>query len=148
MLKRLFLVAILAVAVVFAYGCGEAENGEETVEPVEPIEIKEEEIPEEIRAWIEDSRDQFGGRARVHNGLLYILVTYGEKPTGGYVVEIEDIEKQGDTLVVTAEFTEPGEDDIVTQALTYPYDLAVVEETELPVDFVAAGDEDEIPVLE
>ncbi len=146
MLKKMILITFLVVSVLFVYGCGEVEEEGEVVTPLDPEE--REELPEEIKAWIEDSRDKFGGRARVHNGLLYILVTYGEKPTGGYIVEIDELEKQNDTLVVTAEFTEPGEDEMVTQAITYPYDLAVVEETELSVEFVATGDENTIPVLE
>lgn len=145
MFKKTLLMFLLVTVLLFAYGCGEAE---ETVEVVTPVDIEDEELPKEIKAWIESSRDQFGGRARVHDGLLYILITYGEKPTGGYVVEIEEIKKQEETLVVTVEFTEPGEDEMVTQAITYPYDLAVVEETDLPVEFVATGDEDTVPVLD
>ncbi len=146
MLKKIFLVTLLTLTMLFVYGCAEVEEEGKVVTPLDPEE--KEELPEEIKSWIEDSRDEFGGRVRVHNDLLYILVTYGEKPTGGYVVEIDEVEKRDQTLVVTAEFTEPGEDEIVTQAITYPYDLAVVEETELPVEFVATGDEDTIPVLE
>ncbi len=145
MLKNIFLVFLLAVTMLFVYGCAEPEETKEVVTPLEP---EEEDLPEEIREWIEDSRDKFGGRVRVHNDLLYILVTYGEKPTGGYNVEIEKIEKQGSTLEVTAKFTEPGEDEMVTQALTYPYDLAVVEETDVEVEFQATGDEETLPVLE
>lgn len=145
MLKKILLITLLSVAMLFAYGCAEPEETREVVTPLEP---EEEELPEEIKEWIEDSRDKFGGRSRVHNGLLYILVTYGEKPTGGYNVEIEEIEKHGDTLNVSARFTEPGEDEMVTQAITYPYDLAVVEETGVEVEFEATGDEGTVPVLE
>ncbi len=145
MLKKTLLIALFSVAMLFVYGCAEPEETEEVVTPLEP---EEEELPEEIRQWIEDSRDKFGGRVRVHNGLLYILVTYGEKPTGGYHVDIEEIEKQGDTVKVTARFTEPGEDEMVTQAFTYPYDLAILEETDVEVKFQAAGDEDTLRILE
>jgi len=37
---------------------------------------------------------------------------------------------------------------MVTQAITYPYDLAVVEETDVEVEFEATGDEGTVPVLE
>ena len=84
----------------------------------------------------------------VYEEILYILVTYGEKPTGGFEVEITGIAEEEDKIVVTVEFTEPGKDDMVTQALTYPYDLAMMDDPGLPVKFVATGAETEVPVLE
>jgi len=40
------------------------------------------ELPAEIRRWVENSRDEFGGQSRLYDGKLYLLVTYGEKRTG------------------------------------------------------------------
>ncbi len=145
MLKKALFAVVMVLILIFAYGCNENEEVEDVIVPEVP---EEEELPEEIKAWIEDSRDTFGGRSRIHNGLLYILVTYGEKPTGGYTVEIAEIVKRGEELLVTVQFSEPGEDEMVTQALTYPYDLAVVEETDLTVEFRATGDEDSLPQLD
>ncbi len=145
MFKKTLLITLLSAAMLFVYGCAEPEETKEVLTPQKP---DEDELPEEIRQWVEDSRDEFGGRVRVDNGLLYILVTYGEKPTGGYTVEIEKIEKQGETVKVTANFTEPGEDEVVTQAITYPYDLALLEVTDVDVEFQATGDEDTLPTPE
>ncbi len=145
MLKRSLFAVVMVLILIFAYGCTEDEEVKEVIVPEVP---EEEELPEEIKAWIEDSRDAFGGRTRIHNGFLYILVTYGEKPTGGYTVEIAEIARQGEELFVTVQFSEPGEDEMVTQAITYPYDLAVVEETDLTVEFRAMGDEDNVPKVD
>jgi len=105
-------------------------------------------LPAEIEEWVEYSRDLWLAQAREYEGSLYLLVTYGEQPTGGYRVEITDVVEGEDELRVYVEFTEPGEDDIVTQAITYPYDIIIVEPTDLPVTFVAEGDVDFVPALE
>ncbi len=142
-MKKTAAMAALLAALVFIAGCAAPDV---VGEPIEFERLTDEEaIPVEIREWVEESREKFLGQTREHEDKLYLLVTYGEKPTGGYAVEITGVTKTEDRVNVTAQFTEPGEDEVVTQALTYPYDLAVIEDPGLPVEFVATGAEDSIP---
>lgn len=146
MKKVQVFVVMLVVMILLVAGC--AQEGV----PVEPVNDQEEEailpdqLPEEIETWIEDSKDQFAAQTYELEGILYLLVTYGEKPTGGFEVEITNIVVRDEKVEVTVEFTEPGEDDMVTQALTYPYDLAMLEDPGLPVEFIATGAESAVPV--
>lgn len=55
-------------------------------------------------------------------GGLYVSAQAGERPTGGYRVSISEA---GDGEV-RVELREPGDEDIVTQALTQPYAVALV----------------------
>lgn len=137
MIKKLVFLMILIVTGLFILACGGPDEPEEVTLP--------DELPAEVQAWIDAATDNFGGQTFAHEGILYLLVTYGEKPTGGYAVEITDITEEEGKLVVTAHFTEPGEDEMVTQALTYPYDLAMLDDPGLPVEFVASGAETIIP---
>ncbi len=146
MLKQKWLLLLLTLLFLVAAGCGQDQlpaepDNDEGVEVTLP-----DQLPAEVEEWIEDSRQELAGQTYEFEGVLYLLVTYGERPTGGYDVEITDIALQDERVVVTAEFTEPAEDEIVTQALTYPYDLAMIEDPDLPVEFVATGAETEIPV--
>ncbi len=139
--KYILLVALVPL-MLFAYGCAEpAENGETEETVIEPLK-PEEELPAEIEGWIEENKYGFGGHTHVYDDQLYILATYGERPTGGYSVEITEIVEKEDQLEVSVHYTAPEEGEPVTQAITYPYDLVIVEETELPVDFVTTGDDD------
>jgi len=115
----------------------------------EPIgaPVDEEAAPLEIEEWIEYSRKLMLAQAREHEGVLYLLATYGERPTGGYHVEISDVREEAEQLEVTVKFTEPDEDEPVIQVITYPYDLEMVEPTDLPVKFIAEGDEGFVPML-
>ncbi len=144
MKRNILVITLIALALLAFTACEEAVE-----EPTEPDEVTlPDELPAEVQAWIESRLDQFAGQTLEYDGVLYLLVTYGEKPTGGYDVEITDISEEDGKLVVTAEFTEPGEDDVVTQALTYPYDLAMVDDPGIPVRFVATGAETEINTVE
>ena len=140
MIRKAVFVMILATVMLFILACNDSGEPEEVILP--------DELPAEVQAWIDAATNNFGGQTFVHEDILYLLVTYGEKPTGGYSVEITDIKEEEGKLIVTAYFTKPGEDEMVTQALTYPYDLAMLDDPGLPAVFVAAGAETEIPVIE
>jgi len=103
--------------------------------------------PQAIREWVDYSREIFLAQAREYEDTLYLLVTYGEQPTGGYEVEITDVVEEPDRLLVKVSFAEPAEDEPVTTALTYPYDLEAVEPTDLPVEFKAEGATEVVPGL-
>ncbi len=107
----------------------------------------DQQLPAEIQAWVEQSRQIFLRQMRVFDGKAYILVTYGERPTGGYLVNITDLTVEQDSVVATVDFKRPGEGEIVTEAITYPYDLKVTDAVNLAVEYHVTGDEEYIPGL-
>lgn len=60
-----------------------------------------------------------------------LTVSWGEKPTGGYRIQILDIVFDDHEIVVYYKATAPGPDAIVTQALTYPKDSSLIDKTKL-----------------
>ncbi|GAB6085250.1 protease complex subunit PrcB family protein [Alkaliphilus crotonatoxidans] len=67
---------------------------------------------------------------------VYVIVTRGEKLTGGYTVDIEKMtivkEKEEDKLVVYAVFKDPKPEELVPQVITYPYIVLKTDLKELP----------------
>ena len=59
-------------------------------------------------------------------GGTYLAAYWGEKPTGGYSLSARSARLEGDRVTVRLALQEPPPDAIVTQALTYPYAVAVV----------------------
>ncbi len=102
----------------------------------------ENELPGEVKEWLESSRENFKGQTYQHNNMLYILVTYGQCPTTGYDVRIKEINKCNTRVIVSALFTI---DSPANTLITYPYDLVVLQDPNLPVIFKATGAEKEIP---
>ena len=115
-------------------------------EGVEP-ENRQNALPPEIEDWVNSSKEIFLGQSRYFAERFYVLATYGVKPTGGYAVKIVQIEEREDRLIVTVRFERPAEDAVVSEAITYPYDLAIIETKPLPVDFIALGAEEYVPTL-
>ncbi|HEV3485198.1 MAG TPA: protease complex subunit PrcB family protein [Vicinamibacterales bacterium] len=54
---------------------------------------------------------------------MVVAVFAGMRPSGGYAVEITQIEKTDAAIVVTYRERKPGPDDITTQALTFPFHI-------------------------
>lgn len=59
-----------------------------------------------------------------------VVVALGAQPTGGYWVHINGAQRVGPKLYVQAIASRPAAEDVVTQAITYPVAVAVIEKTQ------------------
>jgi hypothetical protein len=66
---------------------------------------------------------------------MVIAVFMGEKPTGGYGIEVTSVYEYRDKITVNVKEKEPGPDEIVTQALTYPYHIVTTKSIDKEVVF-------------
>lgn len=74
-----------------------------------------------LAKWYENNRQTKGMYHLADGEWMYVLVSAGEKPTGGYGVKIDSItEVAPGSAYVSATQSSPGADSFVTQALTYP----------------------------
>ncbi len=122
------IVASLLIYNNFIKGDGSVEYNVLTEEEV-PVELIDEILPE--------YKQLERALACCFNDKIYVIVTRGEKPTGGYDIGINNMklvenEDETVTLVVYTGFTDPKPGDIVTQVITYPYEIAVTELMALP----------------
>ncbi|MFZ5969825.1 MAG: stalk domain-containing protein [Bacillota bacterium] len=84
---------------------------------------------EEIKNWVESNYKNGGIYYKKVDHEIYILVSGGEKPTGGYSVEVDNVTMiTPDTAYVAAHVNAPGKGDIVAQVITYPYVLIKIED--------------------
>lgn len=123
---------------------GEEARGKELLDFTR---IDYQDLPEQIKSWVDNSRKQEIAQTKNFAGYTYILVTYGEKPTGGYRVEIQELQKRKDSIEIFVEFQAPAADQMVTQAFTYPYDLVRIKATDIPFQFTALGEKEHVMEL-
>ena len=69
---------------------------------------------------------------------MVIVVFGGKQPTGGYSVELKSLEAKDKKLIVHWKLKSPGPDDIVTQAITYPELVLLVDRFDGQVAFDTA----------
>lgn len=90
--------------------------------------------PNAIKQWVQRYRDTEVAQVKNYGNKTYLLVTRGQKPTGGYGVSITQVENRGDVILATVRYTEPSR--IVTPAVTYPLTLVEMPRVDKPVRFV------------
>ena len=105
-------------------------------------------LPGPVKEWAENSRAMELAHTKVYEGKRYILANYGQKPTGGYSIAIEDVDiADQDKVTVTIRFTEPDKNQNVTDALTYPQDIVYIENLDLPIEYRGIGDSEYVLTL-
>src|SRR5215210_1219710 len=122
----------LMVLLLLAAGCS-AGNGSE-----EPRDLRVERIssdapgqgPRQPRVVVAPSATALSGEIGANvpdsGSGTYLAACWGEKPTGGYSMSVRSARLEGDRVTVRLALKEPPSDEILTQALTYPYAVAVI----------------------
>lgn len=117
--------------------------------PPEPgfTRIAEEDLPSALRWWAGNSRTMHIAHSKVHEDKRYILASYGERPSGGYGIAIEDVVIGDDNIIVTVNYTDPAPGSNVTDALTYPQDIVYIGNLDLPIEYEGTGAQEYVPTL-
>ncbi len=81
-----------------------------------------------VHSWYNKNYTKAGIHSMRYNGTMYVLVSAGKKPTGGYTVGINKISYESATKAFVSAFvTAPTPDMMVTQVETYPHILLKIE---------------------
>lgn len=69
-------------------GCSEKKDPMEKIKDLEFTVLSEDNIPEELKAVIEEKKDTSFKMTYQDNGFMYICVGYGEQVSGGYSIAV------------------------------------------------------------
>lgn len=134
MKRILFLIALISI-IVFSVGCNTVEENVDLTEPTEfDYELIEEDAIEDEAAknWYQENKEDYGSYTHsVSEQEKYLLVSAGERRTGGYSLEIEGVNELNQMITFNIALNEPSAEDMVTQALTYPNLLVKITANEI-----------------
>lgn len=135
MRKLLFcLVFIFSTFLVFT-SCQIVNQDDEKVADLDFTVVEEREIPEGLKTKIEENKTTEFKITYKDGEDLYIAVGYGERPTGGYSIAVNDLYLGENAIHITTTLIGPSKDETVTQVLTYPYIVVKTAFREEPVVF-------------
>lgn len=104
----------------------EEVHNEVTVNEIEFVEAKENELPANMANSIKLLKPNKGYFYEEKNNIYYIAIFSGKKATGGYSIKVKSIEDvEGKTSIIVEERA-PKQSDMVIQAITYPYTIIKV----------------------
>lgn len=142
MKKTLSMKAVILVSMVlwvlmarFLGGCSAGKDDGEKVRDLEFTVVGETEIPEELQKIISEKLTQSFKLTYSNDQNLYIVVGYGEQPTGGYSISVNDLYLTENSIVIDTELTGPGKGENTGNEPSYPYLVVKTEFLENPVIF-------------
>jgi hypothetical protein len=85
--------------------------------------------PPQIERMVHRRRLEEGAAVYVVEDGVYIVVSRGEKPTGGYGIRVANVEEEedGSGFNVLVEYQDPKPGQLVAQVVTYPFAVVKVD---------------------
>lgn len=110
-------------------------NDGEKISNIEFSILDEDDAPQEVKDYIEEQKKEPFRFTYTNCEKYYIVIGYGEKPTGGYSVQVKELYETNKSIIVETELLGPSKDDVVSMALTYPYIIIQTEYIDKPVSY-------------
>ena len=121
---------LILMVICLLAGCGGGQKtGAKPGNPATPPEILlgRDKVPKESLQWIESQTRTGQVVTKTFGTWDVYVVAMGEQRTGGYAVKIENSGlDSGKTWIIVVKFIEPAPGQMVTQALTYPYEAFAI----------------------
>lgn len=144
LLKKISL-SILGLFILTSCGTDPSKSIQSTEKmddiPFERVTLDD--TPEDVKATIEYKNREKATYVLPNDDDYYIVVSRGEQPTSGYEVEILFVEDWGDSIHVMYKFKDPADDELVSQATTFPFDIVRIKRTNKQILFKIVEHENE-----
>lgn len=136
MKKRVFLpIGLVMMISLFTVGCGVSEGRNEKIKDLDFTVVGMEEIPEELLTLIEEEKVEVFKRTFTDNEYLYICVGYGEQPTGGYSIAVNELYLTANAINIDTNLIGPSIEDLKREVASYPYIVVKLEYLDKTVVF-------------
>lgn len=119
--KILACVSIFFVSIILFAACKSEKTDIKKIKDLEFTVVEDADIPEPLKKIIDEKKKQPFKMSYTNSDYLYIVVGYGEQPTGGYSISVDDLFLTSNAVYIFTNLIGPSEKDYVTNALTYPY---------------------------
>lgn len=126
---------IWVVVVRMLTGCSMSKDDENKVRDLEFTVTGEADVPEELQKIISEKKTSPFKLTYSNDQNLYIVVGYGEQPTGGYSISVDDLYLTDNSIVIDTELKGPEKGETPGEEKSYPYIVVKTEFLENPVVF-------------
>jgi len=133
-MKKIILLSLLLALLLTGCTVSKGESSEKIAD-VDFTVVEDIDIPEEVKAVIEERKVNPFQVAYVTGDATYIMVGYGEQPTGGYSITVDEIYLAEDGVHVKTTLLGPDKDLTVDSNASYPYIVLKTNVTEEDVNF-------------
>lgn len=133
---KLFIgIGIMAIALLTSCKAIKNDEDQEKLKDLEYTVLDNDNLPEVVATKIEAEKMNPFKFSYTDGDSTYIAIGYGEQPTGGYSIQVNEIYKTEAYVVIKTTLLEPSEKDLAVTVLTYPYIVIQTKNQDLPVCF-------------
>ncbi len=128
------VIAVMLIVVMSGIsGCSVERGRKNNNKEVDYTIVKSQDIPEQLKSQIDmKMRDEFDITYSDGNS-MYIVSGYGEVPTGGYSITVEELVMDKDNINVRTKLHAPEENNDVVQEFSCPYVVIKLEDSDKKV---------------
>lgn len=119
---RKIALALCCILITLSFiGCKQKKEEITKLKDLEFTVVEEADLPEELLTSINEKKATPFRMTYSNDSYLYIVRGYGEQKSGGYSIAVNDLFLTDNSIYFKTTLIGPGQDDLVTQVVTYPY---------------------------
>ena len=116
-------------------GCKGEDTDVKKIRDLEFTVVEDADVPDALMETINEKKAHPFKLHYKNSDYLYIVVGYGEQPTGGYSVSVDELYLTSNAIYIDTNLIGPSQDEFVSNATTYPYVVVKTEFIDKPVVF-------------
>ena len=132
--RLLLFFALLPLCMIV--GCGKEKEEYTKTGEAEFTVVEEADLPKELLDVIKEKKSEPFKLTYKAEDALYLAKGYGEQPSGGYSIAVEELFTAKEGLCFKTTLIGPAADEKVTTAVTYPYIVIKLQPMEAEVHFM------------
>lgn len=117
-------------------GCGKEKEAYTKTGDVDFTVVEEADVPTELTDIIKEKKSEPFKLTYLAEDALYLAQGYGEQPSGGYSIAVDDLYMAKEGICVKTTLIGPAADEKVTTAVTYPYIVIKLQPMETKAHFL------------
>lgn len=133
--KKGIIVLIIVLTSLLLVSCSSNRSKPDKLKGLEFTVVEDADVPEKLMEAINEKKSQPFKTTYSDEEYLYIAVGYGEKPTGGYSISVDEFYLTDNAIYVDTNLIGPSQEEFVSNAVTYPYVVLKTEFTDKRVLF-------------
>ena len=132
----IYTLVVIGLALLLV-GCTSKSSKPDKVKELDFTVVEDADVPDKLMETINEKKNEpfkitFSDEGEEY---LYIIVGYGEKPTGGYSISVDEFYLAENVIYIDTNLIGPSEEEFVSNAVTYPYVVIKTEFTDKRVLF-------------
>lgn len=118
--RRKYTILFLGI-LLFLSGCSIEKTDRNKIKDLEFVLTEDSQIPEELKALIEEKKTKEFKMTFDTGDSRYIVVGYGTQQTGGYSISVDELYLTENAIYMNTNLIGPSKGEAVSQVESYPY---------------------------